>query len=382
MAIDKWDLVTQSAISAQAAPRVRKFQREVTTTPMPPLPRPIDEDTLSKYQDDLDAASQAALAAMADKSNALPNKRDLQLSRVEFSVALVKVAIDRFIKSKQLDDVSDALLKLLVDYIAPVVRVKAPPADRFRAAVCYTPEMSDVLWRLAPSLRTIFAGLALATYETSRTYPPKLPKPKENKKLMRENETWIRVTGLVSLKMWRNFLDALALAGCELRERTLCFAYSVMCVVDSNTEEGQIKQTHLPFEGFCEAIVRLATAVPLPTDEMLSERGVAHAGALMAALEAGEVDTLKAMSDAQACPWGEVPEPSVSGQMMRRTEHLVDCIVRKVKVLLRDEERADEELTPLTRREFRAWAISNMGLSPKLLPETWAQEKNAVGEAS
>ena len=41
------------------------------------------------------------------------------------------------------------------------------------------------------------------------------------------------------------FLNGLCLAGCELRERTQCFVYSLMCVIDSNCEEGRIKEKRI-----------------------------------------------------------------------------------------------------------------------------------------
>jgi hypothetical protein len=171
----------------------------------------------------------------------------------------------------------------------------------------------------------------------------------------------------------------LNLFGCEIRERTLCFVYSIMCVADSNCEEGRIREKHLPFEGFLEALVHLATVVPLPTDAMLKERDAVHAGALMHTLQASDEDTLKEMAKEQACEWGDVPGHSDS--MARRVEYLVDIMVRKIKMLgTLHPEALDTDLTPLTRREFRTWALRMMGVQDTLLPETWTHEKCAVGE--
>jgi hypothetical protein len=277
MSIDKWDKPTQSAIAAQTPTRSKKIVRDVMAKPMPPMPRVIDEEASHEYAHMLDSVSKAALDAMKEPANQLNNKKDLQLSRVEFVVALIKVrraapphphlhphlsphlhphlnshlhphlhpnargsvpvsccarhgasrlrstptptqppdllrwlavraaqtAIERFVKTKQINDVSDSVLKLLSEHIAPAIHERAPPPDAFRVAVCYTPEMSRALEKHAPALRVIFGGLSLIAFMLSKTHPPKLPKPKESKKLKRDDGSWIKVHGLISLSFWR-----------------------------------------------------------------------------------------------------------------------------------------------------------------------------------
>ena len=61
---------------------------------------------------------------MDDKANDFRSKMDAQLSRQEFVAALVKTAIERFVKSKQnpgneLADVSDAVEKLFSEHMVP-----------------------------------------------------------------------------------------------------------------------------------------------------------------------------------------------------------------------------------------------------------------------
>ena len=73
-----------------------------------------------------------------------------------------------------------------------------------------------------------------------------------------------------------------------------------------------------------------------------------------------------------------MPDPAASGSMPRRMEHLVDVMLRKIKNL--KPEAIDEPIGPLTRQEFRAWAINGMGVSEKEIPVTWVQEKQ-LGES-
>lgn len=42
------------------------------------------------------------------------------------------------------------------------------------------------------------------------------------------------------------------------REAKLCFSWSRMSTYDSRSSRGALRETNLPFEGFLEAIVRLA----------------------------------------------------------------------------------------------------------------------------
>ena len=141
------------------------------------------------HSEDVEAASRRALEAASDSANDFKIKADRQLSRAEFVAALVKLAIERFVKSKQnpnneLDDVSDAVERLFIEYIEPRLAdplpghklPKLPSPDAFRTAVCYTREMSHALSRLAPSLRVLFAGLAKLSFENGRAVPPALPK--------------------------------------------------------------------------------------------------------------------------------------------------------------------------------------------------------------
>lgn len=106
MCVDKTDRATASLIAEQA----RSPQRSSASPPR----SPGDPHHHHDHSEDVEAASRRALEAASDSANDFKIKADRQLSRAEFVAALVKLAIERFVKSKQnphneLDDVSDAV---------------------------------------------------------------------------------------------------------------------------------------------------------------------------------------------------------------------------------------------------------------------------------
>jgi len=395
MACDKIDLPTAAALIEQAGwvGPLRGAGRVLPPAPLTAQPGFDPSEIAREIEEGIVAATSAAIDAGLEAENDFKTKPTRQLSRPEFLLALVKTAIERFVRGKQrpkneMDDVGDALERLLSEHVAPALgRPRAgrsqpmlPLADEFRTSVCYTQQTTHVLSRLAPSLRVLFAGLAKISFEFSRTVPPQLPKGGKNKLVERPGRAkWMIVPGHVSFAEWRRFLDVLKLVGLEIREITQCFLYAIMGVVNGQSADGRVKERYLPFEGFLEALVRLATAVPLPTDVQMASAEFTHAGAYLDHLlevPSDNVGVLDQMLAEQACEWCGVPEPSVAGTMPRRVEHLLDVIVRKIK----QPKEIDEPLGVLTRREFRMWAIRTMGVAESQIPDTWAKEAQP-GEA-
>ena len=397
MAVDKTDKMSAASIKIQASARgkLARNGRETRTHSsqkdlgLVAIGREADEVKINDTQDKLLERTKFAADQAADKSQAITAKMDNQLSRPEFAAALIKTAIERFIKSKQnpdneLTDVSDAVDRVFREYIDPALaeplstktQAKLPLPDALRETACYTEAMTDVLDRHAPSLRVLFAALARVSYERSRSNPPVLPKVGKNKQVKRDRARWTVVPGLMSYSMWNLIVSrGLQPKGMMPKQRdiSLCFVYSVMCVIDNTSDEGKAKERNLPFEGFLEALIRLATVAVIPTDKHLADAEIAHAGTFM---EQINEETLGRLYYEQRCEWGSTPPAATSGEMPRRVELLLDMLLRNIN----PPREADEPVDLLTRRGARRWLLTN-GVTEHELPDSWANEKG-VGETA
>ena len=134
-------------------------------------------------------------------------------------------------------DVSDALYKLLVEDIMPTLnpRVLTPSPNAFRAKLCYRQEVDTVLKGYEPSLRAVFTAMCVTGGRGE----------KERHLALGEWVLLGRGTELIGVD-------------CSERDASMCFAWSRMCVVDELTERGRMRDSHLPFEGFLEALIRMS----------------------------------------------------------------------------------------------------------------------------
>lgn len=238
MSADKMDSNTAAAVAIQATyrgSRQRKNAKPKNTKASDPNYAPAEAqlDDAAAKSTQVEEASKAAIEASKDSSNDFRSKADRQLSRAEFTAALIKMAIERFVKSKQnpdnvVEDVSDAIEMMFSDFLEPAlfrplpgcVQPKLPLPDGFRVHGCYTQAMSKVLLKAAPSLRLIFTGLSKLTYEASRgSGDVTLPKPGKNKEVKRDGGAkWVIVPGHVSFSFWKKFLECLNFVGLNVRE--------------------------------------------------------------------------------------------------------------------------------------------------------------------
>ena len=102
------------------------------------------------------------------------------------------------------------------------------------------------------------------------------------------------------LASFAQHFEAFGVLDCTLlgdRHAALAFHYSIMAVIDADTDEGRVKATTLPFEGFLEALCRMSLLKSLPTDEMIAQAEEPDAGAYLFALR----DADAALAAVRAC---------------------------------------------------------------------------------
>ena len=177
------------------------------------------------------------------------------INRQELLRVLVRIAVARFVLSRRESDVSNALHKLLADEL----RRHAPPAalaDRntFRQRHC------QGLRRHEPSLRALYGRWAAGnTYDKARE------------------------RAALSYPEWMAMCEQLELidAVFTVRRARLVFLWSRMRVVNEASGGARLRVTHLLFEDFLEAIVRVALAKALPTDAEVRAEGCSDVGEFM-----------------------------------------------------------------------------------------------------
>ena len=194
------------------------------------------------------------------------------LNRVEFAFALVIYAVKRYVLSKQILDVSEAVSQFLeVDVLSRAMGDVLLEPNQFRRQHCYSAETTRMLETHEGSLRALFDALTGAKDGAS-------PKRKGGG----------RGGPLIGMALWVAFLRALRfidLAVSEL-EVCLCFVWSRMVVAEPYTSSGHAKECGLPFEGFLEGLVRLSVLKALPSDDQIAAAGCADAAAFIRQLEA------------------------------------------------------------------------------------------------
>lgn len=277
-----------------------------------------------KLKDDKGRAMTATTVLARDTQS----DRMKSLSRVEFTAALVHIAIAKYISCNILQDVSEAVERLLTRDLKPHPKVILDP-DQFRRDHCYTRPVIDVLLKHEQSLRNIFIGVAGGGGRTGKG------------------------SELISLEEWTNFLHGLQFIGIDLtlRDAHFAFCWSRMGVINGRTDRGSLKESCLPFEGFLEAVCRVATMKALPTDEEIKAAKHKHAGAYLAAFEEADDVAYKDFLTERATPWGD--EPTLQ-PVARCVDHLVAMIIHIMEVNV-----AGTDNLQLTEHEAVSWFKAN-----------------------
>jgi len=268
------------------------------------------------------------------------------LSRLEFTMAIVLYALNRYVLTKEVPDVSDAVQRFLeVDVLSRVgIEIFTEP-NFFRRAHAYTPDATIVLVQHETSLRNLFE--AMTEIPGSRPKPPldrQSPRARALKKTsaqatlpgapsppsMRPVDN-IRSTPIINYDCWRGLIRGLGFIDKDVSEREvgLCFVWSRMFIVDPDTPAGYIRNCAFSFEDFLEALVRLSVLKALPTDDQLAESGAPDAFTFLKELRELDIiaheEFLKAHSEIQ--PWGSEPTVQSIGRMVH---HLISCMIGQI----------------------------------------------------
>ena len=257
----------------------------------------------------------------ASRFDASHDRRVKALDRTEFFVALIRLAINRSVRTKRELDVARALENLLNQIEKRVSGPCIASPNDFRKRLAYGIEINQVLRLHETQLRSLFAMLAEITPYSRKDDP------------------------IVGYYSWVEFLREVQLLGSDLPERsaTLCFAWSRTLVVDPRADKqgllsGRAKEAGLPFEGFLEAMVHAAALKALPTDEEVRTRpGIhpRHAGVYIHELQTQDRYEYIAMLEQRTGTWGHVPKDEPL--LHQRVAHLIALILHAIDHRLADD---------------------------------------------
>lgn len=231
----------------------------------------------------------------------------------QFLVALVKVAVARYVLAGELVDVSQAVDRLLRLHVRSHLGLLADfVPDHFRRNYCYTKEVCRVLKRGASLLRNCFAAaVRIGSVQTNEQ------RASRDGKYIPSADAWLAALRLLDL-----LEDDLS-----ERDALRCYSYSRMVVDDPRSKRGQMKMAVLPFEGFMEALCHMAALKALPTDDEIRHAGCGDAGSYMAALKLADPPEYRMLQEERRHRWGSEKKPP---SFHRRVEHTIALFHKRV----------------------------------------------------
>jgi len=277
------------------------------------------------------AAQKAGLGKEAGAIAESDEKRALK--RVEFVTILVHVAVIKFVKTRKAKGAAEGLQRLMHEVIDPLVDYDLLPDPNLFRRSCYVKAVSEPLSQHAESLRCLHTALCEVEFGLSA------------KRL--------------GIKAWLAALRALDLLGIDLSERecTLCFVWSRM----ASAKTPPTRQDEcLPFEGFMEALCRLAAIKVLPKDEEIAARGCNDAGQYVQLMNSAE-ETRKeweATQRTRKIGWGGTTDQPLD----RCVTHTLWMVVRSVELACKQSgSLVDESNGLLSTKEVTTWLMRQVG---------------------
>jgi hypothetical protein len=267
-------------------------------------------------------------------ARASQDKRLKALSKAEYIACLLQVASAKFIRPAATSvPVSEAVEQeiAMMKRNALLSSQALAPSNAFRRSHAYTEQVNQVLRANEASLRSLFAVLARVTANG------------------RPGAT------LIDLRMWILVLRLLEAIGDDFSERdaALCFLWSRMAVIDGHSTIGARKETHLPFEGFLEALCRMSVQKALPTSIEIRDAECEHAGIFLSELRLEDSSAYDTFVEERSAEWGEEPRQP----LYRCIALLIDVILFTINVQL---DEVDEPLG-LDQKKATDWVRLKMG---------------------
>lgn len=269
----------------------------------------------------------------------------LFLHRSEFLLAIIRIAINLYVRPKVIPDVSEAVQRLLeVDITARASPTIFASPTAHRRNHFYTEATCLELSRHESTLRALYLTLSCSDAEQGTA---------ERK--------------LINLEEWMSGMNALCLIGVDVTKRKarLAFIWSRMMVIDSGVAHrtGLRNETHLPFEGFLEALCHVAALKALPTDARLEAEGAQNAAAFLEKLRLEEEKGLHSeysffINENSRREWGSEPPQPVH----RCLAHLMSLIIFRVKAEQppRGPGAPDPNPNALSQDEVDRWASAHI----------------------
>ena len=312
-------------------------------------------------------------------------KRDKALARAEFLQCLVRLAVLKYVQPKLMADVSEAFERLLCEDIEPRLEaVTLQHPNEFRETYCYKREVDQTLKRHEPTLRALFGAISRVGRTASlRSLGPLLT-------LGDWKQVWAQALAVhraamsqfcsspllssdrcssltlpppspPSLPTPSQLMKCLGIIDADLTERecNLCFVASRMAVIDGETDRGKMKEAMVPFEGFCECLVRISVLKALPiAEELLQAASVMStpcddAGQFFHHMRANEPDKLKLFIEGNATAWGRSPRQPVQDCL----HGLLCLMIRSIETMVSSEKggKGFADDLRITGEEMLSW---------------------------
>ena len=146
-----------------------------------------------------------------------------------------------------------------------------------------------------------------------------------------------------------------------LREAVLCFSWSRMAVIDSQKVRGHIKETHLPLEGFYEALTRMCMLKALPTTQEIVDAGCADSAEYFLDGPLSNADMYRNFCGlgTNKTEWGLFEIPGGRGEPIeQRLDHLIRLIIGTMEMQMG--RKVSERDGSLSEAEGKKWCAANL----------------------